>query len=142
MQQGHQKTTIMVTNFDTQLHELGRMSYYSKGKELDLDELDENCIHWVSDLIMISGLSHLDARVQTGNKDYKVDPHTGAVEKNCPKCGYYLKEFLMHMIEKTGYIPTVQFASLPGRYVLLAKGRSQQCALDVNIPLLNLGQIW
>ena len=50
---------------------------------------------------MISGLSHLDARV-SGNEDY---PYTRAVEKNCPKCGFYLREFLMKLMEKTGYIP-------------------------------------
>ena len=49
MLQGHQKTTIMVTNFDTQLQGLSRMSYFGKGKDTDLGERDEDCIHRVSD---------------------------------------------------------------------------------------------
>ena len=105
--QGHQKSAIMVTNIDTTIQERGRMTYHAKGKLMDLDEHEEDSTHQVCSLLMISGLPHLDARVQSGYKDYKTDPLTGAMEKNCPcpRCGYYLKEFLMR---KTNFIPTVE----------------------------------
>ena len=59
------------------------MSYFCKGEDVDLMERD---------LVMISGLSHLDARVQ-GSKDYPEDPFTKVVERNCPNCGYYMRKF-------------------------------------------------
>ena len=80
------------------------MSYFCKGKDVDLDERDQDCTHQVCDLVIISGLSHLNARV-TGKKDFPGDPYTKAVKRNCPKCGFYLREFLMNLMEKSGFIP-------------------------------------
>ena len=60
-------------------------------------------------LLMISGLRHLDARVPPEcKKDYKTDPNTGTVVKNCPRCNYYLKEYLFHLMKKTNFVPSVE----------------------------------
>ena len=87
MQHGLQNNYSMENNFSNLLQALSRMSYFCKGEDVDPMERDQDCTHRVCDLIMISGLSHLDERVQ-GKADYPKDPYTRSVEMNCPKCGY------------------------------------------------------
>ena len=43
-----------------------------------------------------------------GRKDYPEDPYTKGIERNCPKCGYHMRMFLMKLMEKWGFIPVTE----------------------------------
>ena len=93
-QQGHQKTITMVTKNSTILQE---------------QEQDEDCNHMVCSRLILSGMRHLDERVQPEcNNDYVSDPNTGEVEKTCPKCNFYLREYLLHLMQKTDFVLSVE----------------------------------
>ena len=74
------------------------MSYFRKGLEVDLIEKEEDYIHKVQDLAMLSGLSNLDTWVQ-GNTDYPVHPHTDVVKCTCPKYDFYLRDIILKLKE-------------------------------------------
>ena len=57
---------------------------------------------------MLSGLHHLDERAQVEAKDYLLDPNTGYVEKSCPKCKYYLRDFILYIMKKMEFVPAVK----------------------------------
>ena len=58
---------------------------------------------------MLSGLRHLDERVQPDCKsDYVSDPNTGEVVKTCPRCNFYLRDYLLHLMQKTDFVPSVE----------------------------------
>ena len=64
------------------------MSYFGKGKEVDLDERDKDCTHQVCDLVMISG------------------PGPGTLIKECKvmqiiQWRFYMKEILMRLMEES-----------------------------------------
>ena len=59
--------------------------------------------------LILSGMRHLDERVQPERKnDYVSDPNTGEVEKTCPKCNFYLREYLLYLMQKTNFVPSVE----------------------------------
>ena len=78
----------MVTYTSEMLQELGKINYF------------ENCRR-----LMLSGVHHLDERAQVEAKDYLYDPNTGDVEKSYPKCKFYLRHFIIHIMKKTDFIP-------------------------------------
>ena len=127
-QQGHQKTITMVTNNSTILQE---------------QEQDEDCNHMVCSRLILSGMRHLDERVQPEcNNDYVSDPNTGEVEKTCPKCNFYLREYLLYLMQKTNFVPSVErffcFGCLTKSH-LQAMGKLQQSVKDASSWLQSVG---
>ena len=49
---------------------------------------------------MLSGLRHLYKRAQVEARDYLYDPNIGDVQKSCPKCKFYLRDFIIHIMQK------------------------------------------
>ena len=36
------------------------------------------------------------------------DPNTGEVEKTCSRCNFYLREYLLHLMKKTDFVPSME----------------------------------
>ena len=81
------------------------MSYEVPEKHLGLEDADDTCSHTILSLLHACSLSKLDIR-QAGNHDHKIDPYTLTVEEECPRCGYYLKQFLQMIMATSELIPT------------------------------------
>ena len=73
-----------------------------------LEEQEEDCTHLVCSRLMLSGLHHLDERAQVEARDYLYGPNTGDVERSCPKCKFYLRDFIIHIMKKTEFVPAVK----------------------------------
>ena len=53
-------------------------------------------------------IQHLDNRAQVDVLDYQYDSNTGEVQKSCPKCNYYLRDFIIHIMEVTNFYPATK----------------------------------
>ena len=90
------KTMTTKTKIDL-LQELGSMNFFGKGQVTDLIDTEADCTHPVCSHLMISSLQHLDERAQVDARDYQYDPNTGSVQRTCPKCGFYLRDYIIHL---------------------------------------------
>ena len=84
------------------------MNFHAKGEVEDLIDAETDCTHMVSSKLMLSALQHLDNRAQVDERDFQYDPNTGDVQKSCPKCGFYLCDFLIHLMEVTNFFPATK----------------------------------
>ena len=90
------------------LQALGQMNFFGKGEVMGLEDAETDCTHQVYIRLMLSSLQHLDNRAQVDERDYQYDPNTGVVQKSCPKCNYYLRDFLIHIMEVTNFYPATK----------------------------------
>ena len=81
------------------------MNFHAKGEVDDVIDAETDCNHMVSSKLMLSAL---DNRAQVDVRDYQYDPNTGDVQKSCPKCGYYLRDFIIHLMEVTNFFPAIR----------------------------------
>ena len=81
------------------------MNFFGKGQVTDLIDAEADCAHPVCSRLMISSLQHLDKRAQVDARDYQYDPNTGSVQRTCPKCGFYLRDYLIHIMEVSNFFP-------------------------------------
>ena len=68
-----------------------------------LIDAETDWTHQVCRRLMLSSLQHLDNRAQVDECDYQYNPITGVVQKSCPKYNYYLRDFLIHIMEVTNF---------------------------------------
>ena len=117
------------------------MNFFGKGEVMALIDAETDCTHQVCSRLMLSSLQHLDNRAQVDERDYQYDPNTGVVQRSCPKCGYYLRDFLIHLMEVTNFFPATKrfFCSsclvtkkLPPAGYANLKARCKDCKVSVH----------
>ena len=80
-------------------------SDFSTGRMVATEEQDTDCTHMVCSILMLSGHTHLDERAQVEARDYLYEPNTGGVHKSCPKRKFYLRDFIIHIMKTTDFLP-------------------------------------
>ena len=123
------------------LQELGRMKFDAKGEVEDLIDAETDCTHMVSSKLMLPSQQHLDNWAQVDERDYQYDPNTVVVQRSCPKCGYDLHDFNIHLMEVTNFFPaTKRFLcssfpvtkKLPPAGYANLKARCKDCKVSVH----------